>query len=209
MWAYIADVRIRELHAKFGDQLELDFRTLTVFGNVADKLTTGWGERGGVAGYAHHVRETVEMFGHVTLHPDVWTRNTPSSCLPPHLYMCAVRLAEQAGEVAAGSRDALVRSLRRRFFLEAEDISRDAVLRDALAEAAIAPDPVTARLADGRAHAQLAADQQFARDQEVRSSPTLLFNEGRQRLTGNVGYRIIEANIRELLERPAVQHSWC
>jgi hypothetical protein len=37
----------------------------------------------------------------------------------------------------------------------------------------------------------------------------LLFNEGRQRLTGNVGYRIIEANIRELLEGAPGQLSWC
>jgi predicted DsbA family dithiol-disulfide isomerase len=50
---------------------------------------------------------------------------------------------------------------------------------------------------------------QLAKDQDVRSSPTLLFNEGRQRLSGNVGYRIIEANVRELLDRPIVQHSWC
>lgn len=33
-------------------------------------------------------------------------------------------------------------------------------------------------------------------------SPTLIFNEGRQRLNGNVGYRVIEANIRELRHNP-------
>jgi len=43
----------------------------------------------------------------------------------------------------------------------------------------------------------------------VSSSPTLLLNEGRQRLVGNVGYRILEANVRELFERPGVQQSWC
>ena len=36
-----------------------------------------------------------------------------------------------------------------------------------------------------------------------------MLNEDRQRLTGNVGYRVIEANVRELLERPSAQHSWC
>lgn len=209
VWAYIADVRVRELTATFGDQLDLDFRTLTVFGDVASKLASGWGERGGVAGYARHVRETVEKFEHVTLHADVWVRNTPSSCLPPHLYLCAARLAEQSGEIAPGSREALAQVLRRRFFLAAEDISSTAVLHQAVAEAGLAHAPVDRLLFDGRAHAQLAADMQFVREQDVRSSPTMLFNEGRQRLTGNVGYRIIEANVRELLERPAAQHSWC
>jgi len=37
----------------------------------------------------------------------------------------------------------------------------------------------------------------------------LLFNEGRQVLTGNVGYRVIEANVRELLRVPVDQSSWC
>jgi hypothetical protein len=37
-----------------------------------------------------------------------------------------------------------------------------------------------------------------------------LFNEGRQVLTGNVGYRVIEANVRELLRQPSDdQSSWC
>ena len=34
-------------------------------------------------------------------------------------------------------------------------------------------------------------------------------NEGRQLLAGNVGYRVIEANIRELLDTPGDQQSWC
>ncbi len=50
---------------------------------------------------------------------------------------------------------------------------------------------------------------QRAFDGHVRASPTLTFNEDRQRLTGNVGYRIIEANVRELLERPETQQTWC
>jgi len=36
-----------------------------------------------------------------------------------------------------------------------------------------------------------------------------VFNEGRQVLTGNVGYRVIEANVRELLHTLANQSSWC
>ena len=43
----------------------------------------------------------------------------------------------------------------------------------------------------------------------IQASPTLLLNEGRQRLGGNVGYRIIEANVRELLEGAPGQASWC
>ncbi|MBE9179781.1 hypothetical protein IQ268_14520 [Oculatella sp. LEGE 06141] len=34
-------------------------------------------------------------------------------------------------------------------------------------------------------------------------------NEGWQRLNGNVGDRVIEANIRELLHNPPGKQSWC
>jgi hypothetical protein len=44
---------------------------------------------------------------------------------------------------------------------------------------------------------------------DVKVSPTLIFNDDRQRLTGNVGYRIIEANVRELLRAPEREASWC
>lgn len=64
-------------------------------------------------------------------------------------------------------------------------------------------------IATGAAHAALAEDLELARTQSIAASPTLLFNEERQRLTGNVGYRTIEANIRELLESTPGQLSWC
>jgi predicted DsbA family dithiol-disulfide isomerase len=172
-------------------------------------MASRWGDRGGVAGYAAHVREIAEGFEHAPLHPQVWVREPPSSCLPAHLHLCAARAAEQAGMIVAGSREALARELRRRFFVEAEDISRATVLRSAVVESGLPPEPIEELLANGRAHAQWDEDMQLAKDQDVRSSPTLLFNEGRQRLSGNVGYRIIEANVRELLDRPIVQHSWC
>jgi predicted DsbA family dithiol-disulfide isomerase len=49
----------------------------------------------------------------------------------------------------------------------------------------------------------------LVKEHTVTVSPTLIFNEGRQRLNGNVGYRTIEANIRELLHNPPEEQSWC
>ena len=66
-----------------------------------------------------------------------------------------------------------------------------------------------AEIASGDAFAQLNRQQQQAQQQQISVSPTLVFNENRQRLTGNVGYRIIEANVRELLESPELKQSWC
>ncbi len=61
----------------------------------------------------------------------------------------------------------------------------------------------------GEAYAQLSKDFDLVKEHTVSVSPTLIFNEGRQRLNGNVGYRVIEANIRELLHNPPGEESWC
>ncbi len=209
IWAYIAEARMDELKANFGEQIEFDFHTLAIFGNVPGKMKTSWEAKGGIAAYAQHVQEVAARFEHIHLHPDVWNTVTPLSSLPGHLYVAALKVAEQSQTVTPQTADAFLSRLRTAFFQEAQDIGQTAVLRSLLAEFQLPVDAIDALIASGAAYAQLAEEMQLAKDQDVRSSPTLVFNEGRQRLTGNVGYRIIEANIRELLERPAVGHSWC
>jgi CubicO group peptidase (beta-lactamase class C family) len=43
----------------------------------------------------------------------------------------------------------------------------------------------------------------------VRGSPTWVLNEGRQVIYGNVGYRVLNANVEELINRPIEEASWC
>jgi len=99
--------------------------------------------------------------------------------------------------------------VRQAFFRDLVDVSRRAALLRVGAEAGLPVAAIAELLDSGAAHAALAADLELAREHDVRASPTLIFNDGRQRLTGNVGYRIIEANVRELLDRPSGQNSWC
>lgn len=63
---------------------------------------------------------------------------------------------------------------------------------------------------DGTAFARSAADYQDADKMRIEGSPSFVLNAGRQKLYGNVGFRIIEANIQKLLRAPgADQTSWC
>lgn len=209
VWAYVAEVRCDELLSRFPGQVSLDCHYLQVFGDVRTKIIDGWKDRGGVEGYAAHVRSVAEGFPHVEVHPEVWLRNTPTSSLPAHLLLCGVRALEQTGQVAPGLARQAAWAVREAFFRDGEDISRFAVLIETAERSGVPAAKIEPLLADGRAHAALSTDLDSMRSLDIRASPTLLFNEARQRLTGNVGYRIIEANVRELLENPKGESSWC
>lgn len=209
VWAYVSQIRIDELVSNFAEAIELDYRYFHVFGNVRKKLDAGWSNRGGLLGYSEHVRGVVDRFGHVALHPDTWVRNTPPSSMPAHVFLCALRLLGASDRVAPGTLARVAWALREAFFKEARDISRHDVLLAVAESLALPVAAIEDTLRSGVAHAALAEDLDLARTQGIQASPTLLFNEGRQRLTGNVGYRIMEANIRELLESAPGQLSWC
>ncbi|MFO0758143.1 MAG: DsbA family protein [Byssovorax sp.] len=209
VWAYAAERRMTELEGELGAAVAVDYRFFSVFGAARRKLEDRWKDKGGIAAYGDHVRGVIAGFGHVTMHPDAWSKVAPESSWPAHLILCAVRVLERSGAAPAGACEALAQRLRHAFFAEAQDISAQPVLF-AIAEAqGLDPAAILTELTSGRAHAELAADHDMARDLDVRMSPTLLMNEGRQRLSGNVGYRVIVANVREVLEKRPGQVSWC
>jgi predicted DsbA family dithiol-disulfide isomerase len=209
VWAYVSQIRIDELNTNFGNSVEVERRYFHVFGNVAGKMEASWKERGGLPAYRRHVREIVERFGHVQLHERAWQTDVPKSSMPAHLWLCAIRDVETSCACTPGSGDRAAWAFRDAFFRQGRDISQGTVLREIAESLGLPVDEIKASIEAGAAHAALAEDLELARAQSVSASPTLLFNEGRQRLTGNVGYRIIEANIRELLEAPPGQLSWC
>ena len=209
VWAYVSQVRMDELKANFKDAVEFDSRYFHVFGDVVNKIEATWRERGGFAAYRRHAREIVEKFGHVELHENTWNIDIPNSSMPAHLFLCAIRCAESSGGFAPGAGNRAAWAVRDAFFRHGRNVSQASVLLEIAESIGLPVAEIEDAMATGAAHAALASDLEIARAQSITASPTLLFNEGRQRLTGNVGYRIIEANIRELLERAPGQLSWC
>ncbi|WP_075186178.1 DsbA family oxidoreductase [Teredinibacter haidensis] len=209
IWAYVSQIRVDELISEFGDKVEVAFHFFPVFGDVPGKIEKNWSHRGGVKAYSSHVQSVADKFDHVSIHPDVWVKNTPQSSLPAHLFLSAAKMAEANGEAKAGSFLHFMQKVREAFFVDARDISNRMELL-AITEQAGLPIAVIREAVDsGRAHSMICGNMHHSVDLGIQSSPTLIFNEGRQKLSGNVGYRIIEANIRELLENPAGQQSWC
>lgn len=211
VWAYCAQIRVDELRAAFGDAVAIRYRFIPVFGSTARKIGEGWANRGGFPAYAAHVRGVVQRFPHVTIHPDTWERVRPASAAAPHLFLAAVRLLEGTPTSARdGMLERAARAVRGAFFAEARDVATRAVQLE-LAEALGLPRaPLESALDDGRALAAACEDLEAQTAQKIEGSPTLVFNEGRQKLYGNVGYRVIQANVEELLRVPdAPSASWC
>ncbi len=209
VWAFIAQARIEELENNFPNDVQTDYRFMPVFGDVQGKIATEWADRGGIGGYAAHVQKVAGGFEHIAIDPQAWLANTPTSSLPAHLMLCGVKTLHAAGHAHSDATQKLLDELRQAFFVDLVDISNRSALLAVAERADIDVHALQATLDNGTAHAQLAADITAAKDKSVRSSPTLIFNEGRQTLAGNVGYRVIEANIRELLHSPGGQQSWC
>jgi predicted DsbA family dithiol-disulfide isomerase len=216
IWAYIAQARIDAVEEKFGDAVRIEHRFCSVFGNTAVKIPTTWKDKGEYAGFNAHLRNVARQFPHIELHPDIWLTTRPPSSTSAHLFMIAVqqwqqeRDAEGGGAAAAPVFEKLLWALRCAFFRDCRDIARRDVQCE-LAEAfGVDIAAIEKRIHDGSAFARLASDYQDADRMRIEGSPSFVLNEGRQKLYGNVGFRIIEANIQELLRAPgADQASWC
>lgn len=211
IWAYITQIRVDELQCNFADEVHINYRFGQVFGDVPGKMTAQWADRGGLDGYAAHVQEVAAQFPHISISPQAWLANTPKSSLPAHLLLCGARVMDAAAPDSDNPDlvEQLLRALRHAFFVETIDVSKLQALFEVAGQTSIDVVELKRIIDGGAAHAHLAADLAAAVQSGVRASPTLIFNEGRQILAGNVGYRVLEANIRELLRSPDEQQSWC
>ncbi len=218
VWAYTAQIRLDQLKAQFGDSVSVTYHYLTIFGHTQSRVVEGWKERGGVEAYCEHVRQVGETFDHIHIHPDIWKTNRPASSLSCHLFLKAVELLEQKGLIPTTPQahcdgrtlyEEAAWQCRLAFFRDLKDIARYECQMEIAATLGLPCAEIDTLLKNGEACAALSADLESKEKYAVKGSPTLILNEGRQILYGNIGYKIIEANIHELLERPADQASWC
>lgn len=211
IWAYIAQIRIDELKTTFADNISIDYHFVPVFGNAREKLENRWRDRGGLQAYRDHVKGVVAKFDHITVHPDIWTQGVPASSTSCHLFLRAIQLLEIKGFVPKTENclENAIAAFREAFFTKLADISDRKVQFEIAQKLGLPINAIEEMIDRGEAYAELSKDFDLVKEHTVTVSPTLIFNQGRQRLNGNVGYRVIEANIRELLHNPAGEHSWC
>lgn len=117
-------------------------------------------------------------------------------------------VTRSVSSIASSTCSATSRRFRLGFFRDLLDIA-DRSNQEAIALDLALPLAAIGRQIDsGAAHAAPCADFDAKERQFVEGSPTFMLDDGRQKLYGNVGYRIIEANITELLVDLGDRASW-
>ncbi len=215
VWAYISQARLDAVKERFGDAVRIEQRFCSVFGDTTQKITSTWKDKGGYEGFNLHLRQVAERFPHIKVHPEIWAKTRPLSSASTHLFMKAVQQwTQEAGVIGSQSApsifDQLMWAFRCAFFRDCRDISRWDTQCEIAEGFGADIGAIEELIHSGVAFARLATDYQDADKLRIEGSPSFVLNEGRQKLYGNVGFRLIEANIKELFRAPRTDEaSWC
>jgi predicted DsbA family dithiol-disulfide isomerase len=215
VWAYVAHRRIEKLVDEFGDKIQITPHFCSVFADAHGKIETQWKNKGSYAGFGKHITEVGEKFPHVDISDRVWLDARPHSSASPHMFIKAIEIIErEAGGAPKPYLDRLSTKaswdLRRAFFAHAKDISNWTVQREVSENLGIDYARIEQKIRSSEAVAGLVVDYDLSQKNLVVGSPTFIMNDGRQKLFGNVGYRLIEANVQEVLHHPSPDDaSWC
>ena len=218
IWAYGGQIRLDELQREFAGDILVRQRFMPLFADTRVRIGEGWKDKGGFAGFGQHMHKVCGQWDHTRLHAGVWSECRPTSCTAAHVFLKAAGLClglewvdEDSDAGACARFDRLVARVRSAFFEQARDVSSLPVLTDLLESGDPGPNDVVRMIENGEAYAALHRDERLLKEYGVVGSPTYVFNDGRQLLYGNVGYRIIASNLRELMSSRRVEGepSWC
>ena len=168
VWAWVAQPRLEEVLAEWGDQVSVRYRYLDVFGDAHTKIAAQWGGSDGMQNFAAHLHEVAAAHPHAPVHEAVWTETRPQSSLLPHTLIKAAELVAGA-DIAAD----YALEIRRAFFAGGLDIADKSVLLD-LATGVLSIDVADLNDAanNGSAMAAVSRDMREAAAQGLKGSPT-------------------------------------
>ena len=218
IWAYAAQRRLEQLVQKFGDEISIDAHFCSVFPDAWGKIEDKWKARGGFEGFNRHTNKVAQKFSHIEVHKRLWLETRPRTSASAHLFLKAIEIIECDGYGSDSTPQPYLDrvstraawEVRRAFFASAKDISDWKVHNEIADRLGIDYGLVDEKIRSSEAVAQLAVDYNLSQKHGVEGSPMFIMNDGRQKLFGNVGYRLIEANVQELLRGASEEEaSWC
>lgn len=204
VWAWIAQKRIDELNNTLGDKIDIHYHYLDIFGDTQAKMDKQWQSKGHFGGFSEHVIDSAKPYPDAVVSSDIWSKIRPSTSANSHLVLKAIELNYGMSKSAE-----MARIFREAFFINAQDISDISLLLSLAEENGIDMTLITESINKGKAIAALMNDYQSAKQLSLKGSPTYIIDGGRQTLYGNVGYRVLLANIEEQIKKPNNEASWC
>jgi predicted DsbA family dithiol-disulfide isomerase len=204
VWAWIAQRRIDELNVKLQSSIVINHHYIDVFGDVATKISHQWQTKGGYSGFASHVQHSAATFEDAPVNEKIWTELRPTTSANVHLVLKAI-------DLACGAESSIKAALqyRKAFYIDALDISDMHALMTLAEQQMLDIQNISKHIKDGSAMALLMKDYQNSKLLNLKGSPSFILDGGRQTLYGNVGYRVLLANIEELQKNPQQEASWC
>lgn len=215
IWAYASQARIHAVKEQFGNDVLIKNQFCSVFGDTAGKIKANWDDKGGYDGFNAHLRQVAERFPHISVHSEIWLETRPRTSASVHLFMKAVELSVRGSELPqTPSAESIINQIlwafRCAFFRDCLDIARWDIQCDIALSFGADIAAIKQCIDDGIAFAHLMGDYQEADKMKIEGSPSFVLNSGRQKLYGNIGFRLLEANIQELLRAPRIDEaSWC
>ena len=204
IWAWISQRRIIELKEQWGQKIEIHYHYINLFGDTKTRMTQQWGTRGGYDGFGQHTLDSAAPYDNAPLNKDIWKKIRPLTSANAHVVLKAVALM-----YSADVSEKLCLTIQKSFFVDCLDIGQLEVVLTLAESVGLDRHTIKTAIEDGKATAALMQDYKSATELNIQGSPSWIMNKGRQTLFGNVGYRILNANIKELLEHPAQEASWC
>ena len=218
VWAYLAQVRLDELIKQHAADIEISYHFMPIFACTEQRIGEGWKNKGGYPAFGKHTQQVCTDYPYLNLHKDIWQVNIPKTSASCHLFIKAIQclvdnnIINNTANIDLQGRtifEEFIWQVRLAFFQDAKDIGDMQVLMEIAENMQLPTTEIQQVLDNGTALAALFRDIELRDEFHVEGSPTYILNEGRQKLYGNIGYRIIEANLLEILKQPKVEASWC
>ena len=100
IWAYGGQVSIDELKRDFTNDIVIEYRFIPIFAAAKEQISRVWKGKGEFEGFNQHLQQVANNWEHIPVSKDLWTEVTPESSTPVHLYLKAIQLLTEQGEIS-------------------------------------------------------------------------------------------------------------
>lgn len=209
IWAYAAQPRLERILKEHGDQLDVGYHIVPVFGSIPERFREGSWAAKGPSGRAEACRCIAREHRSVEITGEVWLSDPPSSSWAAGAAAKAVCELEARGEVPPGTGGRYIQTLRDRFFEDNRNTARRSEQLAIAEELEIPSAALRALLDDGTGLALLWEDHSERERLRLQGSPTYVFDGGRAQLYGNFNDAILTATVDGLTKGLSLGGSVC